>query len=243
MKWIDITAPTPEENLALDEALLDRIDQADQGTAVLRLWESRQYFIVLGYSNKASSSVDLKACERLKVPVLRRPSGGGTVLQGPGCLNYALLLPLCSQTVGHKNILETNRTIMNTHRKAFGDLLGQPVAINGSTDLVIEDLKFSGNAQRRRKHAILFHGSLLLDFDIQYIEKVMPIPELQPAYRKNRAHSDFLINLKVSADKVKKMLKDTWGCTSELKLDNVLKESTHQLVTDRYSQPSWNLKF
>ena len=93
MKWIDLTYPSPEENLACDEALLDLCEEGAEGE-ILRFWEPSAYFVVLGYSNRWTTEVDSPACAKLGIPIFRRCSGGGTVLQGPGCLNYSLILKI-----------------------------------------------------------------------------------------------------------------------------------------------------
>ena len=82
MRLLELTLPSPAENLALDEALLLEHD----GVAVecLRFWESPVHFVALGVSGKMQADVDVDACARDGVPILRRASGGGTVLQGPG---------------------------------------------------------------------------------------------------------------------------------------------------------------
>src|SRR5512139_3476750 len=91
MQLFDQTFPTPEHNLACDEALLD-CAESGEGGETLRFWEPAAPFVVLGHSNRLATEVDAAACERLGIPLLRRCSGGGTVLQAPGCLNYALIL-------------------------------------------------------------------------------------------------------------------------------------------------------
>src|ERR1035441_2815400 len=91
MKLCDLTLPTPEENLACDEVLLD-LCEAGGSDEVLRFWAPPQYFVVVGYANKAATEVNLPVCRELVIPVLRRCTGGGTVLQGPGVLNYSLIL-------------------------------------------------------------------------------------------------------------------------------------------------------
>src|SRR5688572_5716499 len=91
MKLLDLTLATAAENLACDEALLDWCEQGD-GEEVLRFWEPRDHCVVVGYANRVATEVNAPACEARGVPVLRRCSGGGTVLQGPGCMNYALIL-------------------------------------------------------------------------------------------------------------------------------------------------------
>src|SRR5215475_5161081 len=91
MKWLDLTLPAPEENLACDEALLDLCDDGFDHE-ILRCWEPQQHFVVVGYSERVEKEVDRAACAARNIPVRRRTTGGGTVLQGPGCLNYSLIL-------------------------------------------------------------------------------------------------------------------------------------------------------
>src|ERR1039458_272237 len=74
-------------------------------------------------------------------------------------------------------------------------LIKAPVEWRGQTDLAIGGLKCAGNAQRRRRRFLLFHGSFLLHLDLGLLEKILPLPSHQPDYRLNRSHSDFLVNL------------------------------------------------
>src|SRR5207248_7893855 len=76
MKYLDLTLPTAAENLACDEALLDWCEE-EQGMETLRVWEAREYFVVLGYANKAEIEVNVKACRARRIPIFRRCSGGG----------------------------------------------------------------------------------------------------------------------------------------------------------------------
>src|SRR5437868_3728954 len=87
----DLAFSTPEENLACDEALLDLCEETG-GQEILRLWEPTRYFVVVGYGNKVETEVHVSFCHERAIPILRRCTGGGTVLQGPGLLNYALIL-------------------------------------------------------------------------------------------------------------------------------------------------------
>jgi lipoate-protein ligase A len=167
MKYCDLTLPSPAENLACDEALLDGAE-AGQSGEVLRFWEAAQYFVVVGYANRVREEVNLEFCRQEGIPVLRRCTGGGTVLQGPGCLNYSLVL--CSDPDGPlHSIASTNDFILQRNRSALAALLRAPVERRGQTDLTMEGLKFCGNAQRRRKRFLLFHGSFLLHMDIGLI--------------------------------------------------------------------------
>src|SRR5437667_9353222 len=90
MYLFDATLPTLAENLALDEALL--LDAEDAGPEVLRLWHWPHHAVVLGAGGRLADDVNEAACRADGVPILRRSSGGGTVLLGAGCLLFSLVL-------------------------------------------------------------------------------------------------------------------------------------------------------
>jgi len=231
MKYLDLTLPTPAENLACDEQLLDAAERGGGGE-VLRVWESPQPFVVVGYGNQTETEVNVAACGQRGIPILRRCSGGGTVVQGPGCLSYALILNLAANA-GLRNVTAANRFIMERHRAAIEDVLGgarpsvrtvadqaarggrgadrPAIAVQGHTDLTLDGFKFSGNAQRRRRRFILFHGTFLLNFDLALVGDLLPLPSRQPCYRASRSHRDFLVNLDLPAADVKAALRRTWS--------------------------------
>lgn len=239
MKYLDRTLRTPQENLACDEALLDWYE-AGFPDEILRFWEPLQHFVVLGYSNKTRSEVNLDSCRALGIPVLRRCSGGGTVLQGPGCLNYALILGITdgSPLAG---ISEANAFIMNRNRNALNSLLDDNVLIQGHTDLTLQGLKFSGNSQRRKRRCLLFHGSFLLNLDLALVEQALRMPSKQPSYRRDRAHKNFLTNLNLPADTIKDAMKRVWNATGPL--EDIPETRIQQLVQEKYSTDAWNFKF
>lgn len=248
MKLLDVTLPTPAENLACDEVLLDGAD-ADGGE-VLRFWESREHFVVVGYANKVETEVNVAACAARGIPIFRRCSGGGAVLQGPGCLNYTLVL----QTARHSalaNISSTNKFIMERNCDAVRLAIGhRPSAIFvcGHTDLALgagrlaseSRQKFSGNSQRRHKNALLFHGTFLLNFDLALVNKLLRMPSKQPDYRNNRAHGDFLADLHVPATTLKQALATIWN-TSGGTCD-VPQSEVQKLAVEKYSAREWNFR-
>lgn len=241
MKLLDLSLSSPAENLALDEALLDACEQS--GQEVLRFWESEILFVVLGYSNKADDELYRQACQDQNVPVLRRISGGGTVLQGPGCLNYSLTLhiPKDSTSPLH-SVTGTNHSVMTRLRVGLAKGLHRPVAVEGHTDLAIDGLKFSGNAQRRRLKSILFHGTLLYSFDLEKVESFLKPPPRQPEYRQNRSHRQFIQNLDTDEGTLKSILTHVWKA-SDSSAVRPPREETKKLVEEKYSKNEWNFKF
>jgi lipoate---protein ligase len=239
VRGCDLTLGSPAENLACDEAFLDECEGAG-GADVLRFWEPTGYFVVVGYANRVEAEVDLGFCRREGIPVLRRCTGGGTVLQGPGCLNYSLVLRI-SNAAALATIQGTNEYVMSRHQAALEALVHRPVEKEGHTDLAVAGLKFSGNAQRRKRECLIFHGTFLLDFELDLVGRALPMPSKQPAYRAGRSHSDFLMNLPVAATEIKAALRRTWAASGSVAQPPHTRVS--QLVREKYGRDDWNLKF
>jgi len=247
MKWFNLNLPSPAENLAGDEVLLDNCE-AGHGEETLLFWEPRETFVVVGYANKVGTEVNVVACEAKRIPIFRRCSGGGTVVQMPGGLNYALILRI-NETGPTRNIATANQFIMEKNRAAIESLADQfkiknlklKISVRGHTDLCLGDLKFAGNSQRRRKNFLLFHGTLLLDCDLALVSELLSMPSLQPDYRASRSHTEFVTNLNLPAEKVKAALVAAWNADEELK--NPPLEEISKLAREKYSTREWNFKF
>lgn len=237
MHCFDLSFTSPAENLAGDEALLHRAES--QGGEALRFWESPVPFVVLGYGNRAVSEADLAACAAAAVPVLRRCSGGGTVLQGPGCLNYSLVLDL-ARDAELGTVSGANAYILQRVAGGLSGVLAEAVQRCGDTDLVWRGRKFSGNAQRRRRTHLLFHGTVLLGLNQALMDRCLKFPSRTPAYRLERSHAEFVGALPLAADSVKRALRAAWGAADTL--TGWPAEETARLVRDCYSQPAWNLR-
>jgi lipoate-protein ligase A len=247
MQHLELPPAPPAELLAADEALLDSCE-AGHGDELLLFWEPRETFIVVGYANKIATEVNVPACEARGIPIFRRCSGGGTVVQIPGGLNYSVILRI-NEHGPTRNITSANQFIMETNRAAIETLFPRrqtpdavpPISVRGHTDLCLGDLKFAGNSQRRRKNFLLFHGTLLLNCDLKLISELLLMPSLQPDYRSNRPHGEFVTNLDFPADKVKAALKQAWNANEELK--SLPAAEINKLAQEKYSTREWNFKF
>jgi lipoate-protein ligase A len=242
MQSLNLPHQAPAENLAADEALLDWCE-AGYGGETLLFWEPRETFVVVGYANKVATEVNVAACGAKGVPIFRRCSGGGTVVQMAGGLNYSLILRITedSQT---RNITSANQLIMEKNRAAIQSAIShrQPaISVRGHTDLCLGDVKFAGNSQRRRKNFLLFHGTLLLDCDLARISELLQMPSLQPDYRASRPHEEFVTNLNLPAAQVKAALAKAWNADEELK--NPPLAEIKKLAREKYSTSEWNFKF
>jgi lipoate-protein ligase A len=235
MEYLDLTMSSAAANLACDEALLDACDQ-ETGPEVLRFWEPRECFVVVGYANEVAREVRLEACRQAGIGVFRRCSGGGAVVQGPGCLNYTLVLNI-TRGGALDTIPAANRHIMERHRRAFRVLLDRPVEVRGVTDLTVGQRKFSGNAQRRKRRALIFHGTFLLRLDLKLMETYLTMPSRQPEYRQGRPHESFVANLNLPAPPIKEALRVAWAAEKPAAAPDCA-----ALIAGKYSRDDWNLK-
>ena len=81
MQLLDLTLPTPAENVALDEALLLEAERSDGSSSeVLRIWEPPDPMVVVGRSTSVAAEVDVDRCWSDNVPILRRCSGGTSIV-------------------------------------------------------------------------------------------------------------------------------------------------------------------
>ena len=90
--WLAVAPDDVATNLALDEALLEEAHEGIATGVVVRTWMAAAPTVVLGSSSRTGEEIDLAACERLGVRVVRRPSGGLTVVLGPGCLMWSVVV-------------------------------------------------------------------------------------------------------------------------------------------------------
>jgi lipoate-protein ligase A len=233
MQYLGLTLPTVAENLALDEALL--LAAEEHGGEVLRLWQWPSPAVVLGSGCKVADDVDMAACRADSVPVLRRSSGGGTVLLGSGCLLYSLVL----DTEQAPQLADVRRSYQYILSRVLTALLPEAAGadVYGISDLAIGGRKFSGNAQQRKQRHILHHGTLLYAFDTGIVSRYLLPPPRQPEYRAGRPHAEFLVNFPLTARELTERLRREWGAGTTS--DTWPADAVARLTREKYSQQEW----
>lgn len=237
MRFLDLTLATIEENLALDEALLNEVEDGRQ-EAHLRVWELPRYAVVLGASCRIREDVIVDNCLSDEVPIARRSSGGGTVVIGPGALNFSIILPR-DFAPGLDAVDQAQRFVLERVADELR-VLGPAVEVLGSGDLTVGLRKVSGSAQRRMKRHFLVHASILYAFDLDRIGRYTLAPARQPSYREGRSHADFVTNLALSRDLLLGAIRAAWGpFEGTIGVDQIPTDSVRRLVAEKFAEPSW----
>ncbi len=246
----DLTFGLPAKNIACDQWMLDRAEREaiererhlpSQGRGpveYLRFWQPSNLFVVMGRSGKYLEEVHFQRCHEDGVEVLRRSSGGGTILTGPGCLMYSVVLSL-EERPGLRDISKAHQFVGQKICQAFLDC-GHAVELRGYSDVCLGDYKCSGNALRVGRNHLLYHGTLLLEFALEEIPYYLRMPNRRPRYRGSREHLEFVTNVPVAASELQKAIAQSFG-TQRLPMEIDHQQLDH-LVAVRYGQSDWNLK-
>jgi lipoate---protein ligase len=241
MHRLELTIDQPAANLALDEALLESAEEPGDNPVrpeemeVLRLWEPARPFVVLGRSSPIQQEVHRENCRKLDIPVFRRCSGGATIVTGPGCLMYAVVLSYANKPELRK-LDEAHNFVMNRMKQALGRL-NIEAEIQGTSDLTLGSRKVSGNSLRCRRHFFLYHGTFICDFDLSLISKCLGDPRRQPAYRAARTHDQFLTRLPVDTKELSEAIIEQWEAE---KISACWpRQQTDHLTTNKYLTEHW----
>jgi lipoate-protein ligase A len=234
MNYLERTLTSAAENLALDEALLLEAE-AGRGGEVLRIWEWPTPVVVLGSACKPAEDVKEAACASDAVPVLRRSSGGGTVLLGKGCLLFSLVLR-CDRLPELGEIRSSYRHILGKIADALRSEAPGIEAV-GISDIAVRGLKCSGNSQQRKRDHLLHHGTLLYAFALEQVGAYLNTPERQPEYRRGREHDQFLCNLPLGRGELIRRLREAWG--ADRVTDVWPEELVNQLAAEKYASVPW----
>jgi len=186
---IDDSSADPTTQVDLDARLFHELENGN-GSETLRCWESVRTAVVVSALAPIAQQVHEDACRQDDVPILRRISGGGAVVIGRGCLNYALILSLDARPE-LRSVSDSYCRILTSIKDALAIPL---LAVRGESDLAIDDRKISGNSQRRGRHALLHHGTILYDFDSALMDRYLRTPARAPKYRGDRSHTEFVTN-------------------------------------------------
>ena len=163
-------APT---NLAIDDYLLEKA--SEEGTKSLRLYEFESPSVILARNECFSDIKDVKE----DVDYTRRDTGGSVIYCDDNAVFYSIVVPL-----------EENRYPEELHREYFGpkiaDVLDEVgvekelLGVGEHFSVRIDGKTVSGNSQRKKKDAVLYHGVLALEpWNVERLDSLIQLREKQ----------------------------------------------------------------
>lgn len=167
-RWIDTGVRRPAENLALNRALLEA-RQAREAPNTLRFLRFTPSALV-GHHQNPAEVLDLAYCARRGIVVQRRLTGGGGIYMDENVLGWELYL--ASRDLGTAEMGAISRRICTAAADAIR-ALGAAAEYRAPTDIVVAGRKISGTGGAIDGDALLYQGTLLLDFDIEVMLRAL----------------------------------------------------------------------
>jgi lipoate-protein ligase A len=259
MRLIDNSFDSAAMNMAIDEALLK------SKLPVLRFYQWKPGALSLGYFQNIDD-INLKECKKRKVDVVRRLTGGKTVLHDKE-LTYSFII---DEKLMPKSIIESYKIISKGILYALKSLginasmkksvkkfkKSSAVCFNEPSyyEIVVNGKKIVGSAQTRKNGKLLQHGSILLDVDYNKLISLFNVKNKEKTLElsKNRITSIInekksLKNKKIIAKKLKKYLKEGFekNLGAELVNSKLTKQElklAKELAKNKYSKKEWNFR-
>jgi lipoate-protein ligase A len=173
-----------------DDDLIHAVLQ--DGRPRVRTYAATEIELVLGRGSRPEHELNLAAVLADGVPVSRRPGGGCAVLLDPGNAVVALALP--SKTIGGLRAHFARLTAwMIDGLRAIGI---DGLRHDGISDLVLADRKVGGACLYQTQAALFYSTTLLVEPRLELMERYLPMPPREPAYRRHRRHREFVGDLR-----------------------------------------------
>jgi lipoate---protein ligase len=156
------------------------------------IWIPDKVYIVLGASNNINDALNRDNVIRDNIPVLKRPSGGQTVILTPNNIIVAAVF-VNKNSLHPKDVFQQmNNLIIST----IEDVGIHNLSMMGISDIAISGKKILGSSIYRSKEALLYHAVLNLGEPSTTFEKYLKHPSKEPDYRQGRSHSEFVTSLR-----------------------------------------------
>jgi len=215
---------------------------------ILHLYIFRPSAIVGKYQD-IEAALRLDRCRDRGVEYNRRSTGGGTVIMGPKVLALGLGIDIDHPGLGRGigGVFESLSAVLT---KALRDL-GIKAGFRPKNDLEVDGKKIAGlSATLETEKAVLFHASLLVDFDIPLMLDIMNQP---PVKLYDKGYSCFSqrittikeqlchdIDMEPVTEAIEKAFSQRFGVSfEEDEPDRWEKKGIKDFINNRYTNPDW----
>lgn len=182
----DPSGPLDIEGFVEDDDLIaaTRTD----GATRMRVYRLPSPVVVLGRGSDPGVELDVDACVRDRIPVLRRRGGGCAVVIDPGNVIVSVTTAM-SGLAGHRIAFERISAWLVDALARMG-IPG--VRREGSSDLALGDRKVAGACIYRPRDSVYYSASVLVKPDVSLVERYLRHPPREPEYRRGRSHREFM---------------------------------------------------
>lgn len=148
-------------NLAMEEYFLKNTTED-----IFMLWRNESAIIV-GKNQNTLSEINYEYVKENNIKVVRRQSGGGAVFHDLGNINFTFIS--CNDN-SFSDFKRFTMPIIDALEN-----LNIHAEFSGRNDLLINNQKFSGNAQYNYKNKVMHHGTLLFSSEINDLSSALKV--------------------------------------------------------------------
>lgn len=197
--WRYITGDNESASRALasDEFLMGRYSAWASGEypePSLRIYTYRSHTALVGRFQNVEAEVNLPECRSLGVEVNRRVTGGGAIIMG----DRQLMIALASSSEHPVIPAHPVRILPKMARGVIMGLaeLGIHAEFRPKNDIVVNGRKIGGSAMCiEETGAFLYHATVLLDFDIPFMLRVLNIPPEKLSDKAVKSHEERMTSI------------------------------------------------
>jgi len=225
-------------NLALEEYLLDNYNDD------FFIIDVNEPSIILGVNQNAYEEINALYVKQSSIKVIRRLSGGGTIFQDYGNLNFSYI---------YKDD-GTDLRDMGKVTKILAGFLREKLNIDFSfsknNHLLISGKKFGGYTKLRVKDKILLHSSLVFSSNKKFLIDALKLGKAKHPDRALRSTHEQVTSISahleenISMDKFKDLfynyILNVFPDVKEFELSETDKEGVNSLIKEKYSTWEWN---
>lgn len=155
----------PRINLAIEQYLLQEMPLDEP----ILLFYINEPSIIIGRNQNTIEEINRDYVEEHGIHVVRRLSGGGAVYHDFGNLNFSFIMP--DDGDSFRDFAKVTQPII----QALHELGVAGAELKGRNDLVIDGMKFSGNAMYATNGRMFAHGTIMFDSDINEVVNALKV--------------------------------------------------------------------
>ena len=249
-RLFDACQNDPFLNLAIDEAVLRFVGEGKSPDS-FRTWVNTRA-VVIGRNQSPELEINLHACTKYGVAVARRLSGGGAVYHDYGNLNFSVYLRQ-THRLARDGVVEMFRNTGEAVASSVGEL-GISAEFTVPNTILHRGKKFSGMAAAVKWGAMLVHGTLLVESNLDILREVLDVSGFprENERRYVRSAKAEVVNLqtcrsKVTIGEMRESLRTGFERYFGIKLseEKIIEEESslaEELSEMKYRRPEWILR-
>lgn len=189
----------PRVNLAIETFLLQEMAVDEP----ILLFYINEPSIIIGRNQNTIEEINKEYVDEKGIHVVRRFSGGGAVYHDEGNLNFSFIMP--DDGNSFRDFEKVTKPII----QALHDMGVEGAQLKGRNDLVINDMKFSGNAMYATNGRMFAHGTIMFDSDVNEVVNSLKV-------RKDKIESKGIKSIRSRVTNIKPFLpKENQEMTTE----------------------------